>query len=134
MDHREEYLLSENFISIEIQESIHNHCYSNSIETAIQKMKNNEDRDHEDRDPEILIFNYVSDYLKLIFPNVLLNKAKEEQLNIIYEAITYFLKGRDRENQIVRTLSVLKRNHQLENSKIEERKSKVVNKILSLFV
>jgi hypothetical protein len=131
MNYSEEYLFPEKFLSIEIQESINNHCYSNPIEKAIQKMENNEDRDHEERDPEILIFNYISDYLKLMFPDTLLNKTKEEQLNIIYEAITYFLEGRNRKDQIVRTLSVLRKNHKLENTKIQEKFLILCNKSLS---
>ena len=132
-------------LSWEIKESIANHCYVNSIEIAIKNMKENEILESEnsifghnklddDWTSEVLIFNYVSQYLKNRFEYIFENKTDDEKINIIYEAIEEFLSQRKRESQIPRVLSNLKRINQQKKSGLKKEKKIVLNKLLSLFV
>ncbi|AHB41251.1 hypothetical protein P148_SR1C00001G0456 [candidate division SR1 bacterium RAAC1_SR1_1] len=129
---QKEIIAPEKFLSVEIQEAICNHCYSNPIEIAMQKTKDNT----EDWDPEILIFNYVSDYFKIRFPMLFSDKTTEKQLDVIYEGIKYFLEGRDRKNQIPRVISILKRNNneEIKKNHTEVEKNRVMSKILAVFM
>lgn len=136
------------YLSWEIKESIANHCYSNSIETAIKNMKKNNILESEtsifgynkfddDWNSEVLIFNYVSQYLKNRFKYIFEDKTYDEKIDIIYEAIEEFLCERKRENQIPRILSNLKRINSGENKKtesIQKEKTKVIKKVFALFM
>lgn len=137
--------LWEKYLSWEIKESIANHCYVNSIEIAIKNMKENEILESEtsifgynklddDWKSEVLIFNYVSQYLKNRFEYIFDDKTDDEKINIIYEAIEEFLRERKRENQISRVLSNLKRINQEKNPGIKKERKMVLNKLLALFV
>lgn len=128
----------EKYISFEIKETIINHCYSNPIEIAIQKMRDNITKGEiQDWDNEILIFNYISDYLRLRFPDIFINKTEKEKLDIMYEAIKYFLEWRDRKSQIPRVLAILKNNNKIDNiknNKLNDTKNIVLKKIFAVFM
>ncbi|MDD3262949.1 MAG: hypothetical protein PHR61_03815 [Candidatus Absconditabacteria bacterium] len=123
----------EKHLSGEIKESIANHCYVNSIEIAIKNMKENEILESEnsifghnklddDWNSEVLIFNYVSQYLKDRFKHIFEDKTNDEKINIIYEAIEEFLRERKRENQTPRVLSTLKKINQEKKIGIKKEK------------
>lgn len=141
---------------IEISDAIKDNCQTTSIEEAIRNAKYNNfwnvkynienlsfeienQQDREDRDPEVLIFIYVSHFLQKRFSDVIYTKNQEDQLALIYEAIAEFLFHRDRSAQIERVIHKLK--HIEKNSKShfetqnKQKESKKIKQLLfSLFM